>query len=59
MQKICSLMGYLILAGIVVMNLTGHSIADRTAIILSALSALLMTASILIKDKKKQHLTRR
>ena len=54
MNKVFSLLGYLILLFLVISNLIDYQISNALVIVLAVLSAVFMSISILIKDKKEK-----
>ena len=53
MNKVFSLIGYLVLVFIVLSNYINIDLTDKSVIILGVVSAIFMSAGILLKDKKK------
>ncbi len=53
-NKLLSLIGYLILMFLVVSNLIGIHLSNTAVIILAVLSAVFMSVSIILKDRKDQ-----
>ena len=54
MNNVFSLLGYLILLFLVISNLIDYQISNALVIVLAVLSAVFMSISILIKDKKEK-----
>ena len=54
MNKVFSLLGYLILLFLFFCNLIDYQISNALVIVLAVLSAVFMSISILIKDKKEK-----